>query len=143
MTPLGPPSVRATTPTTRSGGLHLVRDEVHVPFYYARDNPALAGLGSLAHTFGLRHAFDADHIAAIDNTTRKLLQNGKRSMGVQCMSSPGRHRRHRPLVNIRVNDDHVSNLDVGYRRADLMHPASVAIGLDVMGDDARPHRQHR
>ena len=50
--------------------------------YYARHNPALAGLGSLAYTFGLRHAFDADHIAAIDNTTRKLLQDGKRSMGV-------------------------------------------------------------
>jgi hypothetical protein len=42
--------------------------------YYARTNPALAGLGSLAYTFGLRHAFDADHIAAIDNTTRKLLR---------------------------------------------------------------------
>ena len=44
--------------------------------YYARGNPALAGLGTLAYTFGLRHAFDADHIAAIDNTTRKLLQDG-------------------------------------------------------------------
>jgi high-affinity nickel-transport protein len=32
------------------------------------------GLGVLAFTFGLRHAFDADHIAAIDNTTRKLLE---------------------------------------------------------------------
>lgn len=50
--------------------------------YYAPGNPALAGLGTLAYTFGLRHAFDADHLAAIDNTTRKLLQDGKRSMGV-------------------------------------------------------------
>ena len=41
--------------------------------YYSRSNPALAGLGTLAYTFGLRHAFDADHIAAIDNTTRKFL----------------------------------------------------------------------
>src|SRR5438876_4480273 len=57
--------------------------------YYARHNPALAGLGSLAYTFGLRHAFDADHIAAIDNTTRKLLQNGKRSMGVGFFFSLG------------------------------------------------------
>jgi nickel/cobalt transporter (NiCoT) family protein len=57
--------------------------------YYARTNPALAGLGSLAYTFGLRHAFDADHIAAIDNTTRKLLQNGKRSMGVGFFFSLG------------------------------------------------------
>jgi high-affinity nickel-transport protein len=57
--------------------------------YYARHNPALAGLGSLAYTFGLRHAFDADHIAAIDNTTRKLLQNGERSMGVGFFFSLG------------------------------------------------------
>ncbi|AEB95180.1 HoxN/HupN/NixA family nickel/cobalt transporter [Metallosphaera cuprina] len=34
-------------------------------------------LGVLAYTFGLRHAFDADHLAAIDNTTRKLVQEGK------------------------------------------------------------------
>ena len=57
--------------------------------YYARTNPALAGLGSLAYTFGLRHAFDADHIAAIDNTTRKLLQDGKRSLGVGFFFSLG------------------------------------------------------
>jgi high-affinity nickel-transport protein len=57
--------------------------------YYARHNPALAGLGSLAYTFGLRHAFDADHIAAIDNTTRKFLQDGRRSMGVGFFFSLG------------------------------------------------------
>jgi high-affinity nickel-transport protein len=57
--------------------------------YYARDNPALAGLGTLAYTFGLRHAFDADHIAAIDNTTRKFLQDGKRSLGTGFFFSLG------------------------------------------------------
>ena len=57
--------------------------------YYARGNPALAGLGTLAYTFGLRHAFDADHIAAIDNTTRKFLQDGKRSLGVGFFFSLG------------------------------------------------------
>jgi len=57
--------------------------------YFARSNPALAGLGSLAYTFGLRHAFDADHIAAIDNTTRKLLQDEKRPMGVGFFFSLG------------------------------------------------------
>jgi nickel/cobalt transporter (NiCoT) family protein len=57
--------------------------------YYSRGNPALAGLGSLAYTFGLRHAFDADHIAAIDNTTRKFLQDGRRSMGVGFFFSLG------------------------------------------------------
>ncbi len=57
--------------------------------FYARHNPALAGLGTLAYTFGLRHAFDADHIAAIDNTTRKLLQDGKRPLGVGFFFSLG------------------------------------------------------
>jgi high-affinity nickel-transport protein len=50
--------------------------------YYARTSPGLFGLGTLAYTFGLRHAFDADHIAAIDNTTRKFLQDGRKSLGV-------------------------------------------------------------
>jgi high-affinity nickel-transport protein len=49
----------------------------------------MAGLGTLAYTFGLRHAFDADHIAAIDNTTRKFLQEGKRSLGVGFFFSLG------------------------------------------------------
>jgi nickel/cobalt transporter (NiCoT) family protein len=57
--------------------------------YYSRAYPALAGLGTLAYTFGLRHAFDADHIAAIDNTTRKLLQEGKRPLGVGFFFSLG------------------------------------------------------
>ena len=57
--------------------------------YYAHGNPALAGLGTLAYTFGLRHAFDADHIAAIDNTTRKLLQDGQRPLGVGFFFSLG------------------------------------------------------
>ena len=67
--------------------LHLVGWGLFL--YYARKNPALAGLGSLAYTFGLRHAFDADHIAAIDNTTRKFLQDGKRSLGVGFFFSLG------------------------------------------------------
>jgi high-affinity nickel-transport protein len=57
--------------------------------YYSRHHVALAGLGTLAYTFGLRHAFDADHIAAIDNTTRSFLQQGKRSMGVGFFFSLG------------------------------------------------------
>jgi high-affinity nickel-transport protein len=51
--------------------------------------PALAGAGILAYTLGLRHAFDADHIAAIDNTTRKLLQQGQQPMGVGFFFSLG------------------------------------------------------
>jgi len=57
--------------------------------WYSHSYPALAGLGVLAYTFGLRHAFDADHIAAIDNTTRKLLQQGKRPLGVGFFFSLG------------------------------------------------------
>jgi high-affinity nickel-transport protein len=51
--------------------------------------PALAGAGILAYTLGLRHAFDADHIAAIDNTTRKLLGQGQKPMGVGFFFSLG------------------------------------------------------
>ncbi len=40
------------------------------------------GIGVTAYTLGLRHAFDADHIAAIDNTTRKLMGEGKRPLSV-------------------------------------------------------------
>src|SRR5262252_6731185 len=38
------------------------------------------GTGILAYTLGMRHAFDADHIAAIDNTTRKLVGEGQRPL---------------------------------------------------------------
>src|SRR3984893_15882292 len=51
--------------------------------------PAMVGLGGLAYSFGLRHAFDADHISAIDNTTRKLLQDGKKPVGVGFFFSLG------------------------------------------------------
>jgi nickel/cobalt transporter (NiCoT) family protein len=44
--------------------------------------PVLLGTAALAYSFGLRHAFDADHIAAIDNVTRKLMQEGRRPVGV-------------------------------------------------------------
>src|SRR6476646_4961233 len=40
------------------------------------------GTGALAYTLGMRHAFDADHIAAIDNTTRKLTGEGQRPLSV-------------------------------------------------------------
>ena len=51
-------------------------------FAAAAGQPTILALGGLAYTFGLRHAFDADHIAAIDNTTRKLLQDGRKPVGV-------------------------------------------------------------
>jgi high-affinity nickel-transport protein len=58
-----------------------------VPNHYelGGDHPVFSiGVGILAYTFGLRHAFDADHIAAVDNTTRKLMADnaGKEAAGV-------------------------------------------------------------
>ncbi|MEO6748508.1 MAG: HoxN/HupN/NixA family nickel/cobalt transporter [Casimicrobiaceae bacterium] len=50
--------------------------------YYAARYPALLGLGLAAYMFGLRHAFDADHIAAIDDTVRYLLQEGRQPLGI-------------------------------------------------------------
>ena len=47
------------------------------------------GTGVLAYTLGMRHAFDADHIAAIDNTTRKLIHDGKRPLSVGYFFSLG------------------------------------------------------
>jgi len=47
------------------------------------------GTGVLAYTLGMRHAFDADHIAAIDNTTRKLIQDEKRPLSVGYFFSLG------------------------------------------------------
>ena len=47
-----------------------------------RQHPVLLGTALLAYSFGLRHAVDADHIAAIDNVTRKLMQDGKRPASI-------------------------------------------------------------
>lgn len=54
-----------------------------------REQPVLLGTALLAYTFGLRHAVDADHIAAIDNITRKLMQSGKRPISVGLFFSLG------------------------------------------------------
>lgn len=65
-----------------------------VPAGYVVDGPDGAGVfgwatGILALTLGVRHAFDADHIAAIDNTTRKLAADGKRPLAVGFFFSLG------------------------------------------------------
>ncbi|KLU60852.1 high-affinity nickel-transport protein NixA [Peptococcaceae bacterium CEB3] len=51
--------------------------------------PELLGMAVLSYSFGLRHAFDADHIAAIDNMTRKLIQEQKKTKGVGFFFSCG------------------------------------------------------
>jgi high-affinity nickel-transport protein len=53
------------------------------------DRPALLATAFLAYTFGLRHAVDADHIAAIDNVVRKLMQEGKRPLSAGFFFSLG------------------------------------------------------
>jgi nickel/cobalt transporter (NiCoT) family protein len=58
-------------------------------FIAFHDKPLLLATALLAYTFGLRHAVDADHIAAIDNVTRKLMQEGKRQVGVGFFFSLG------------------------------------------------------
>jgi nickel/cobalt transporter (NiCoT) family protein len=69
-------------------GLHIVGWGVLVaivaPQHYqiASGHILGIGLGLTAYTLGMRHAFDADHIAAIDNTTRKLMSEGKRPVSV-------------------------------------------------------------
>jgi len=67
--------------------LHVVGWGLYL--HYAPDYPALVGLGFVAYMFGLRHAFDADHIAAIDDTVRYMLQKGKRPFGIGFFFSLG------------------------------------------------------
>jgi high-affinity nickel-transport protein len=58
-------------------------------FIVLHEHPLLLGTALLAYTFGLRHAVDADHIAAIDNVTRKLMQKGQKPVGVGFFFSLG------------------------------------------------------
>jgi len=80
--------------TVKTAGLMAVITALHVvafgilfllvvPAHYEVGTKAFGvGLGITAYTLGMRHAFDADHIAAIDNTTRKLMADGKRPVSV-------------------------------------------------------------
>jgi high-affinity nickel-transport protein len=90
------------------------------------------GTGILAYTLGMRHAFDADHIAAIDNTTRKLVGEGKRPLSTGFFFSLG----HSSIVfvlalllnfGIRALDDQVRNGSSG------LHTMTGIIGTGVSG----------
>lgn len=71
-------------------GLVLINIGIWVATAIAfRNFPALLGTAALAYTLGLRHAVDADHLAAIDNVTRKLLQSGQHSVSVGLFFSLG------------------------------------------------------
>src|SRR5512132_919777 len=62
-----------------------------VPHHYALAAGGVfgLGLGITAYTLGMRHAFDADHIGAIDNVTRKLMNEGQRPLSVGFFFSLG------------------------------------------------------
>lgn len=88
----------------------------------------LLGLAPVAYGFGLRHAVDPDHIAAIDNTTRKLMQDGKRPVGVGFFFSLG----HSTIVfALSV----LIALSAAYVKKNLPHMQSVGgvIGTSVSG----------
>lgn len=74
-------------PWRRSAGLYVLLSAANIGAWIwawqaFADKPALLGTALLAWVFGLRHAVDADHIAAIDNVVRKLMQEGRRPIAV-------------------------------------------------------------
>jgi len=69
------------------GVLHVVGWGTYL--HFAARYPQLVGLGFVAYMFGLRHAFDADHIAAVDDTVRYLLQKGRQPLGIGFFFSLG------------------------------------------------------
>ena len=97
------PQASATAPTrlwftagewARLGGLYGFIAFLHILgwglfVFYSTHYPTLAGLGVVAYLFGLRHAFDADHISAVDDTIRYMLQKGKQPLGIGFFFSLG------------------------------------------------------
>ncbi len=79
--------LRAAAMTAAVIGLHVIGWgallAIVVPHHYSIGTQTFGvGIGLTAYTLGARHAFDADHISAIDNTTRKLMADGKRPLSV-------------------------------------------------------------
>jgi len=90
------------------------------------------GTGVLAYTLGMRHAFDADHIAAIDNTTRKLVGDGKRPLSVGFFFSLG-HSSVVFILAILLNFGiRALNSEVGNDNSPL-HGITSVIGTSVSG----------
>jgi high-affinity nickel-transport protein len=87
------------------------------------DRPVLLGTALLAYMFGLRHAFDADHIAAIDNVVRKLMQDGKRPHSVGFFFSLG----HSTIVVLASMAIAVATVTMKTRLA-VLHQISGIIG---------------
>jgi high-affinity nickel-transport protein len=104
------------------------------PHHYRLSKSEIFGVGTgiLALTLGMRHAFDADHISAIDNTTRKLMAEGKRPLSVGFSFSLG----HSTVVfllaialnvGIRTLDGQVANGSSGF------HHVTGVVGTTVSG----------
>ncbi|HUE06082.1 MAG TPA: HoxN/HupN/NixA family nickel/cobalt transporter [Acidimicrobiales bacterium] len=90
------------------------------------------GTGVLAYTLGMRHAFDADHIAAIDNTTRKLVGDGKRPLGVGFSFSLG-HSSVVLVLALALNFGiHALNLQVSEQSSGF-HAVTSIIGTSISG----------
>jgi high-affinity nickel-transport protein len=89
-----PPAPRAVSERRALGGYALAIALLHLLGWglclaQAGSHPALLGLGVSAYLFGLRHAFDADHIAAVDDTVRLLVQKGRAPLGAGFFFSLG------------------------------------------------------
>jgi high-affinity nickel-transport protein len=99
------------------------------------ERPALLGTAFLAYIFGLRHAFDADHIAAIDNVVRKLMQEGKAPYSVGFFFSLG-HSTIVVLASVVLAATATvmqSNLDVAHNIGGLIGTVISAVFLLVIG----------
>jgi nickel/cobalt transporter (NiCoT) family protein len=82
--------LRASLMLTTILALHVLGFAVFMLFVVPSHYKGLGiGVAATAYTLGLRHAFDADHISAIDNTTRKLMNEGKRPLGIGYFFSLG------------------------------------------------------
>jgi high-affinity nickel-transport protein len=118
-------------------GLHLVGwitlVAVVAPAHYTVGGQVFGiGLGVTAYTLGMRHAFDADHIAAIDNTTRKLMEDGRRPLSVGFWFSLGHSSVVFALVALLAAGVRALAGEVGSSNSALQHVTGV-VGLAVSG----------
>gem|GEM_PF-5511276 len=103
-------------------------------FYLFHTTPSLMAASLLAWCYGLRHAVDADHIAAIDNVTRKMMQQGKRPCGIGAWFSLG----HSTIVVLASIRRHRHRLQPqhGVVPRNRRHDRHGGVGLFPAGDGA-------
>src|SRR6266700_8288301 len=113
-------------------GWGLLSAAVSGHFHISANKVFGVGTGILAYTLGMRHAFDADHIAAIDNTTRKLVSDGKRPLSTGFFFSLG-HSSIVFLLALLLNFG-IRALDNQVRRGSSgLHTMTGIIGTGVSG----------